>query len=142
MIQLIYTSKAAPGLTRNDVDSLLERARQSNQQNGITGVMLFDGRMFSQLLEGDDIVVDGLFERIVRDHRHSAVQPMIREMIPARQFSSWSMAYAVGDPKSGTRRFGGTMNPKGALEFVRVLKGGKSFVRQFFADTLIEFAEG
>jgi hypothetical protein len=140
MIQLIYTSRAAVGFSGERVEELLDQARRANQALGITGILLYDGDLFVQLLEGEAADVDALFDRIKRDQRHAGIQPLIREDIPERQFSNWSMAYAFYE--EGTlRRFGGTMDAKTAAEFGRVLKAGKSFVREFFAEYLLEFSE-
>jgi hypothetical protein len=140
MIQLIYTSRAAVGFSGERVEELLDQARRANQALGITGILLYDGDLFVQLLEGEAADVDALFDRIKRDQRHAGIQPLIREDTPERQFSNWSMAYAFYE--EGTlRRFGGTMDAKTAAEFARVLKAGKSFVREFFAEYLLEFSE-
>lgn len=140
MIQLIYTSHGADGIVRAQVDALLDAARRANQAAGITGIMLYDGIMFVQLLEGDAPIVDDLFARIKNDTRHFNIQPLIREPVGARQFSNWSMAYALYD-RDSLRRFGGTMNAQSAVEFAQMLKLGKSFVRNFFADHLLEFSQ-
>ena len=64
-----------------------------NAAHGITGALLFTGRFFAQTLEGEELEVMSLIDRIQRDSRHEGMQVLHRGAVQEREFPSWSMAY-------------------------------------------------
>lgn len=93
MHQIIYTSKAAPQLATTGLIAILEQARWFNEANGITGALVYGEDHFTQVLEGEETVVQRLYERIARDARHQAVRKVADKAIAARTFPNWSMAF-------------------------------------------------
>ena len=92
---LIYTSWAKPGLLPEDVDSILESARVNNPLQGLSGVLIFNGAQFMQILEGVEPAIDELVARLKNDQRHSNISVRDDRRIERRSFSSWSMAYVM-----------------------------------------------
>lgn len=90
---LIYTSWARPSLTAQDVDDILASARTNNPLEGITGVLIFNGTAFMQILEGGDDAIDRLARRLATDPRHSNMSIRDERPIERRSFPSWGMAY-------------------------------------------------
>ena len=90
---LIYTSWARPGIRPDEVDSILSSARINNPLEGITGVLIFNGDSFMQILEGSESAVDELTARLRIDPRHSDMAIRDERVIEARTFPDWSMAY-------------------------------------------------
>ena len=135
--QLIYTSRAAKGMSEKDVDAVLDVARRSNQELGITGFLLYDGEHFVQLLEGDREHVEQVFDKISGDARHSGIQALIRQQAESRTFSNWSMAYAFVD-ENQLKKFGGSMNASAARELANLLVRNDSDVRGIIADFLTD----
>jgi hypothetical protein len=88
--QYLYIS-TAPTLPREEVDSILATSARNNPARGITGLLLFNGRNFLQLLEGEDGEVSALMETITADPRHSGVSVLDRRAIPARACPDWAM---------------------------------------------------
>jgi hypothetical protein len=88
--QYLYIS-TAPTLPREEVDSILATSARNNPARGITGLLLFNGRNFLQLLEGEDSEVSALMETITADPRHSGVSVLDRRAIPARACPDWAM---------------------------------------------------
>lgn len=74
------------------MDLLVAQAAESNRIAGITGVLLYDGGNFLQILEGEPATVDALFARICQDTRHHHVKLIERVGIEQRNFADWSMA--------------------------------------------------
>ena len=64
-----------------------------NAAHGITGGLLFTGRLFAQTLEGEESEVISLVDRIQRNARHEGMQIIHRGVLTTREFSSWWMAY-------------------------------------------------
>ncbi|MBN2430919.1 MAG: diguanylate phosphodiesterase [Acidobacteria bacterium] len=95
LIHLIYCSAAKTSFPPEEFQRLLERARLRNTELGITGMLLYADGSFFQVLEGEENVIDGLFDRIARDQRHQDITLIIREPIARRAFADWTMGYAA-----------------------------------------------
>lgn len=93
MHHIIYMSRATALLTSTDLVALLRHARDKNKEPGITGLLVYSGQQFVQLLEGECQVVKQAYERIRHDPRHTAVVKLADEAIIARSFANWSMAF-------------------------------------------------
>lgn len=90
---LTYTSWATPGLLPADVESILQSARTNNPLQGLSGLLIFNGSAFLQILEGVEPAVDELFGQLRRDRRHSNMSVRDERMIERRSFPDWAMAY-------------------------------------------------
>ena len=88
-----YTSWARPDLRSDDVESILAVARVNNPLDGITGVLIFNGAAFMQIIEGSESAIDNLVAQLRSDPRHSNFFIRDQRMIEARAFPDWSMAY-------------------------------------------------
>jgi hypothetical protein len=92
MYQLTYISTATPHVTDGDIDDILCASRLNNRRNGVTGLLIFDGRRFLQALEGDKHAVDAAFLRIKGDPRHRAAVMLALRETDRLQFGAWDMA--------------------------------------------------
>ena len=90
---LTYTSWARAGLRPDEVAAILSAAKINNPLDGITGLLIFNGTAFMQVLEGSEAAIDGLTARLVGDPRHSNMSIRDSRLIEARSFPNWSMAY-------------------------------------------------
>lgn len=93
LISLVYVSFASHDLTDNELKDILEVSRMNNAAHSITGMLLYRDGFFIQALEGDDSVVEPLYEKIAADDRHSNVTLVYKEPISERSFNSWSMGF-------------------------------------------------
>jgi len=93
MLSLIYVSTSIKLLTDDQLLDILKVSRTNNVSKEITGLLLYKGGNFMQVLEGSDEVVTALYEKIKLDSRHKDVSVISREQISARQFSAWEMAF-------------------------------------------------
>ena len=93
MFELIYHSIAAPNLGLEDVNDILENAREYNLKNNITGFLLCHNNEFIQILEGDEKIVKELYSKISKDNRHSDVKLIAKGVIEKRGFDAWNMGY-------------------------------------------------
>lgn len=85
---------------RASVLNILESSRANNRVLGITGVLLFSGVGFAQVLEGRNPDIERVFARIRADHRHQDVTVINEQAISERSFGEWHMAY-VQAPETG-----------------------------------------
>lgn len=93
LLRLIYVSHAARRLTTRELDRILANARRNNLRDEITGMLVYVGGNFMQVLEGPPSAVDATFGRISRDERHGGIIVIERELVEARSFAGWSMGF-------------------------------------------------
>ncbi|MEL7187980.1 MAG: BLUF domain-containing protein [Pseudomonadota bacterium] len=88
--QYLYIS-TAPSLSREEVDNILESSARNNPERGITGLLLYNGRNFLQLLEGEEAELVPLMVRITHDPRHTGISVLDRSAISKRGCPDWAM---------------------------------------------------
>lgn len=93
MFCLVYKSIASPAFGKDQIQGMLEKARQFNNKNNVTGCLLFYKGEFVQYLEGKQVTILQLYDRIQVDDRHHEVTLLSHTDIEAREFDNWSMAY-------------------------------------------------
>ncbi len=95
--QLVYTSEIIPAAFRLDkpleseLEKMLEPTRRRNRDLGVTGLLIYSGGHFLQILEGSQDVIEQLFVKIKKDKRHRNVQQLSLLSCEKRLFSKWSM---------------------------------------------------
>ena len=98
VFQLVYSSAAVRPPTREALVELLEQARTRNAARKVTGMLLYRGGRFLQLLEGEEEVVRDLYATIARDVRHQRVTTLTESRRLLRRFPTWTMAFRdLGD---------------------------------------------
>jgi uncharacterized Fe-S cluster-containing MiaB family protein len=93
MISLIYVSTASHLLTTDELLEILHISQKKNKERQVTGMLLYKGGNFMQVLEGPEESVKSIFESIQRDLRHHDVSVLMLEPIEERQFTQWTMAF-------------------------------------------------
>ncbi len=92
-IQLIYISAATRQFDSIDLTALLSKARQKNERLKITGMLVYHGNSFLQVLEGPETAVDELYRQITQDSRHTNCTVLLRSYIDRRNFGDWTMGF-------------------------------------------------
>ena len=93
MFELVYMSAASPAMTSAQARNIAEQSQMNNALADISGVLIFDGSNFTQVLEGEESVVRRLLEIISADERHSNLTVLAEGPVAGRSFAGWSMAY-------------------------------------------------
>jgi hypothetical protein len=93
LIEIAYTSRAPKLYSSAELLELLQQAKQYNQNNNITGLLLYKNGAFFQVLEGELNVIETLFVKISRDFRHYDVLKLYQSPLAQRHFSGWAMAF-------------------------------------------------
>ena len=93
LYEVLYVSTIAPDAPISVVADIVRRARTSNQAQGITGLLIFDGQRFCQQLEGGQKQVLSLVERIREDRRHTDVNVVHHGALAARRFKQFDLGY-------------------------------------------------
>lgn len=89
--KLAYVSMAAGELDRPAIQRLSSAADQSNRERDVTGVLVYNGRNFFQVLEGPRDPVYALLTRIIRDPRHHGLSVLYEGGNAIRAFPEWGM---------------------------------------------------
>jgi len=93
MLSLIYVSTSVKLLSDEELLDILKVSRENNSGKDITGLLLYKGGNFMQVLEGPDESVEALYKKIEADPRHKDLNVLSREQISTRQFPAWQMAF-------------------------------------------------
>jgi hypothetical protein len=91
---MVYISTAIANFKEPDLVQLLKRARGFNEQAGITGVLMYGGGRFVQVLEGCPAVVRRLYARIAADPRHGRIEKLADGPVARREFAGWHMSFS------------------------------------------------
>jgi hypothetical protein len=106
---IVYISSAIADFAEADLVKLLKQARGFNERAGITGVLMYGGGRFVQVLEGCPVAVRALYTRIAADPRQSHLEKLADGFRPRREFREWTMSF--GPPPSGWRELPGYLTP-------------------------------
>ncbi|MXO91417.1 BLUF domain-containing protein [Pontixanthobacter aquaemixtae] len=90
--QYIYISTALE-LQEDDIRSILESCMRHNKEKGVTGLLLYNGRNFLQLLEGEEADLKWVLDRIKLDARHSGISTLEDEPCEQRACPDWLMRH-------------------------------------------------
>lgn len=88
---LTYTSLARLDLGPDDLEAIHRTARELNALDGITGLLVFNGTHFLQIIEGAQPAIDDLLGRLRKDPRHTGIEVRDERSVEARSFRDWSM---------------------------------------------------
>ncbi|HVF83327.1 MAG TPA: BLUF domain-containing protein [Sphingomicrobium sp.] len=86
-----YTSLAALDLTEEDVVAIHQSSARANALEGMTGLLIFNGTHFLQIVEGSSDAIDDLLDRLHRDSRHHGIEIRDERLVDERAFGDWAM---------------------------------------------------
>src|SRR6202044_1687626 len=66
---LIYASRATEYFHEHEIPDLLQQVRIANAKQEFTGMLLYIGGSFVQVLEGQPEMIDAVFSKILKDTR-------------------------------------------------------------------------
>ena len=88
---IIYRSHIGKNTSESEVRTFIEKANQRNSEAEVTGILLFDGKHFLQLLEGPEDEVETIYRVICKDRRHFALTELLRDYSTERHFGNSGM---------------------------------------------------
>lgn len=88
---IIYRSHLSDDVPIKTLETLAVDANKINETFDVTGILLFDGTHFFQLLEGPDRAVRAIYDRICADERHHNLVELMYDYAPARRFGNIGM---------------------------------------------------
>jgi Sensors of blue-light using FAD len=92
LFNLVYCSRAAPGIDADTVDRIIATSQRNNARSGITGMLVFGEGIFFQWLEGPRDAITRLMGVLRSDPRHGQIV-LLSEVEEARErlFPQWDM---------------------------------------------------
>ena len=97
MYRIIYLSSATTKFSNEEIISLLDLSRRNNEENQITGLLLYSDGNFLQIIEGKKKALEELFEKISLDSRHKNIIKVFHGKVPTRNYAKWKMAFSTID---------------------------------------------
>lgn len=92
MKRITYMSRLAIPMSDAELEEIRAKSSQNNQQKNITGVLIYFGDLFFQIIEGDNDKLAELYEKILADPRHTDIVCLKTEPdVAERYFPEWSM---------------------------------------------------
>lgn len=92
--RLIYASQASPSV-KGDLpgvtSDILEASVRNNSRVGVTGMLLAHGDWFLQALEGSQLAVGAVYDKVVKDSRHQGFKVISDAKVEDRRFERWAM---------------------------------------------------
>lgn len=97
LVELSYLSEAVSDMSFLGLMRLLESARAFNQQNGISGILLYDNQQFGQIIEGERANVMKAWKRIQEDKRHHRIELLEISEISERSYPDKLLRFYGGE---------------------------------------------
>ena len=90
-----YVSTAHPSLANSDINELFKFVKHYNNDQNITGILMYSDGNFFQVLEGEKEQIQILFEKIKLDSRHYNVIKIFDREITDCSFSKYHSSFKV-----------------------------------------------
>jgi len=89
--QLIYVSQEREQFSYAELRELQGVAIRQNRKLDLTGILLYNGGFFLQMIEGPPSAVAQVYGKIAIDSRHQKPSLLYMEHVRARSYKTWSM---------------------------------------------------
>ena len=121
----VYSSNAVRDLSGDELADLVAESRRRNARSGLTGMLLYKNRRFMQALEGEEVAVRALLQKISADPRHFDFCVLDEGFTDEREFGDSPMGFELldGRPSEEEPAESGEQNAS-ARDF---LEGGRAW---------------
>ncbi|TGE08199.1 BLUF domain-containing protein [Hymenobacter fodinae] len=93
MHHIIYMSRGTQAMSDDQLRTLLQQARAANEEQNITGALVYGDGQFMQIIEGEESVLAALYAKLLADPRHTSVVKLADKQVGQRSFGEWSMGF-------------------------------------------------
>ena len=93
MYRLVYMSKAAHKMDDRELDQISTVARTNNAKIDVTGLLVYVGDTFFQVLEGPQPAVESVYNKVFEDDRHHRARILQQRVVTCRRFPDWTMGF-------------------------------------------------
>ncbi|WP_422449752.1 MULTISPECIES: BLUF domain-containing protein [unclassified Endozoicomonas] len=131
---LIYVSSASQLMNNDSLLALLNESRDNNLSLDITGMLLYKGGNFLQMLEGTKQHVLQVYQGICKDSRHHNIIKIISAPAACRSFQDWSMGFCNMEKETSLQDFPTYIHENLNLrQFTHETHHARSFIQSFNA---------
>lgn len=102
MRQIIYVSTMRSSEASSTFKDVERISHTNNARDELSGLLMFDGMRFLQVLEGSDKAVEAALRRIKADPRHFAFVTLSDKQVEGRSFGGWAMLCRDVSKECGT----------------------------------------
>ena len=96
--QLLYVSHLVSGVRYDVFAAICQISRKNNAERSLSGVLLFDGHRFCQLLEGPRQSLAQTRQSIASDPRHESMTSLVdRSLAGETTQDAWTAGYCEAD---------------------------------------------
>lgn len=88
MYFLTYVSSIEKPLSEFDLNDFVTSVRETDQEEGVTGLLVYSGKNFIHLLEGEEAEVKKIFNTLYLDKRHFGLTVLLDGEITNRLFDN------------------------------------------------------
>jgi Sensors of blue-light using FAD len=90
--RVVFTSTAVRTAAEASFAEASKAIAAENKVSDITGLLLFNGRNFLEVMEGEEQIVRARYECIKTDPRHAGVVTISIDETDGRAFDTWTVA--------------------------------------------------
>lgn len=94
-----YVSHATRNTSEQDIKDLLSQTNEFNNSNKITGVLLHNEGNFFQVLEGEEKLIRGLFNKIKADKRHENLMVIFQNRLERTAYDGYIADFITAEKK-------------------------------------------
>lgn len=95
--RMAWSSIPSPSFTAARLGEIIAPARIDNQRNQVSGMLVYTGAHFLEIVEGDERDLEAIWSRVERDDRHQGLLQHGSEPCDGRWFADWKVGYADDD---------------------------------------------
>lgn len=112
IFESIFLSEFSPDADPAEISRIVRVSRQQNAAAGLSGLLIFDGTLFCQVLEGPEAAVRRAVIDVEADPRHTQFRHLHRGFIgPKRRFEAWHVGILAPEGASPLRAFESMRGP-------------------------------
>ena len=102
---IVYVSTVTQEMERKEIKDLLNNSKEWNNKNGITGLLLYSGGNFFQIIEGEKNMISELFQEIKSDKRHQDIIQIFGKEIHKKAYDGYDSDYVSEDSDIDPEQF-------------------------------------
>lgn len=113
---IVYVSTASNELEKKEIEKTLSSSKTSNNQNDITGLLLFSEGNFFQIIEGEKNSIIKLFDTIKEDDRHHDIIQIFGKDIHKEAYDGYACDFVLDAADYDKEKFQHYLNQTKVLE--------------------------
>ena len=102
-LTICYISNASERLTDHDIETLLLDAKVFNNNNNISGILIYSDFTFFQVIEGEYNTIKSLFERIEQDFRHYNILKILEIKSEKKEYHKYNTNFITHNKKKANQ---------------------------------------